>query len=312
MLISISILLLGLIVLIAGGEFLVKGSVGIAKYFSISPLVIGMTVVSFGTSAPELIVSLKAALSGNPEISIGNVIGSNIANLGLVLGLTALIFPLVIDRQSIKVDWPMLMFATALFYLFSIDGEIERWEGFILFFALISFTIWLIRDSKKKLKLNDEVISKKQNKGNIYYALTFTLVGLVGLYYGSEWLLIGAIDIAEKAGMSKHLIGVTIIAFGTSVPELTTSCIAALRKQTDISIGNLIGSNIFNIMAVIGLTGIVQPIRVQNTVLDFDVFWVIGIALAIFPIMRFGFNISRPKGAFLFIVYLTYVFILLS
>ena len=309
MTLSIIILVLGLIVLIIGGEFLIKGSVGIANYFSISPLVIGMTVVSFGTSAPELIVSLKAALGGSPEIAIGNVIGSNIANLGLVLGITALIFPLMIDRQSIKVDWPMLMFASALFYLFTIDGIIERWEGATLFFALIAFTVWLIKDSKKKLKGHQDIETKK---GNIYYALIFTLIGLTGLYFGSEWLLIGAVDIAETAGMSKHLIGVTIIAFGTSVPELTTSCIAAFRKQTDISIGNLIGSNIFNIMAVIGLTGIVQPIRVDRTVLDFDVFWVVGIALALFPIMRFGFNVSRPKGAFLLLIYIAYVLILLS
>ena len=309
MTLSILILILGLVVLIIGGEFLVKGSVGIANFFSISSLVIGMTVVSFGTSAPELIVSLKAALGGNPEIAIGNVIGSNIANLGLVLGITALIFPLLIDRQSIKVDWPMLMFASALFYLFTLDGIIERWEGSILFFALITFTIWLIRNSKQKLKEHQDI---ETEKGSIYKALSFTVLGLAGLYFGSEWLLIGAIDIAEQAGMSKHLIGVTIIAFGTSVPELTTSCIAAFRKQTDISIGNLIGSNIFNIMAVIGLTGIVHPINVEKNVLDFDVFWVLGIALALFPIMRFRLNVSRPKGAFLLIIYLSYVFILLS
>lgn len=305
---DIIILVVGLATLVGGGEFLIKGSVSLARYFSISPLVIGMTVVAFGTSAPELIVSVKAALSGSSEIAIGNVVGSNIANLGLVLGLTALIFPLIIDRQSLIVDWPMMIFASGLFYLFMLDGTIERWEGFILFLSLISFTVWLINNS---IKNAPKVDVDKLKKDNLAKTIMFLTIGLVGLYFGSEWLLISAISIAENAGMSQHVIGVTIIAFGTSVPELATSVIAAFRKQAEISVGNLIGSNIFNILAVIGLTGILQPISVTNNVLDFDIFWVIGIALGLFPLMRFGQKITRLRGFLLLLSYVAYIILLL-
>ena len=309
MLTSILLLVLGLIVLIVGGEFLVKGSVSLANYFSISPLVIGMTVVSFGTSAPELIVSLKAALTDNPEISIGNVVGSNIANISLVIGITALIFPLAIERHSVKIDWPMMMMASILFYIFSFNGLIERWEGIVLFVVLIIFVTWLIRDSKiKNKRFEDDIVLEK---GRLDRALLFLILGLVGLYFGSDWLVIGAVEIAEIAGMSKHLIGVTIIAFGTSVPELATSCVAAFRKQSDISVGNLIGSNIFNIMAVIGLTGIVHPIDVEQGVVNFDYLWMLGFALVLFPLMRIGYKITRIDGALLLGAYVTYVLLLI-
>ena len=309
MVIDVLLLIVGLAVLIYGGDLLVNGSVKIAKHFSISPLIIGMTIVAFGTSAPELIVSIKASLAGSSEIAIGNVIGSNIANLALVLGLTALIFPLAIENQSLRVDWPVMMFASGLFYLFMLDGEIARWEGIVLFSLLIGFVIWLL-NIKKESSVEDDTNNTK--KTSITKPILLVIAGLIGLYFGSEWLLNGAVNIAKQAGISEHIIGVTIIAFGTSVPELATSAIAAFKKQADISIGNLIGSNIFNIMAVIGLTGIITPIPVSKMVLDFDIFWVIGIAFILFPLMRFGRVITRTKGIFLLAIYLAYILLLLN
>ena len=308
-------LILGLATLIVGGEFLVNGAVGIAKKFHISTLVIGMTVISFGTSAPELIVSIKAALSGSPEISMGNVIGSNIANIALVLGITVMIFPIVVDRNSKILDWPMMMGASILFYVFALffgDGYlIERWEGIVLVVLLLTFIYFLISSSRKKTKkaLIEEKssIDDEADKVNIPKAIGSLLIGLVGLYFGAEWLLDSAITLATEFGMSKATIGITIIAFGTSVPELVTSAVAALKKETDISIGNLIGSNIFNIMAVIGITAIVKPIPVTEAVIGYDMIWMLAIALGLLPLMLIGKKLGRLKGVMLFGTYVVYI-----
>ena len=308
-------LILGLVTLIVGGEFLVNGAVGIAKKFHISTLVIGMTVISFGTSAPELIVSIKAALSGSPEIAIGNVIGSNIANIALVLGITVLIFPIVVDRNSKILDWPMMMGASILFFIFAMffgDGyQIERWEGMILFGLLLIFIYFLISNSRKKtkkaLKENDNLLDAEADKINMPKSIGSLLIGLVGLYFGAEWLLESAIKLATDFGMSKATIGITIIAFGTSVPELVTSAVAAFKKETDISIGNLIGSNIFNIMAVIGITAIVKPIPVTEDVISYDMIWMLAIALGLLPLMLIGKKLGRLKGVMLFGTYVIYI-----
>lgn len=325
---GVGLLILGLLLLVAGGEFLVRGAVGIARNMNISPLVIGMTVVSFGTSAPELLVSLQAAteyvpavvengtvikeaVNGSPEIAIGNVIGSNIANLALVLGLTVLIFPIVIDRQTKIIDWPMMMFATVLFYLVLLDGFVDYWEGLILFSLLLGFTIWLIRNSRKKNTLE---VSGHTDKDATILSTFYLLLGLVGLYFGSGWFVDGAVVIAEDFGMSKAVIGVTVVAFGTSAPELVASCVAAYRKQTDISVGNLIGSNIFNIMAVIGITSIVHPIKIKdvdaNQLMGYDIYWVIGVALLMIPVLYLGSKVGRLKGVVLLGSYITYISIL--
>ncbi|MEX1002841.1 MAG: calcium/sodium antiporter [Crocinitomicaceae bacterium] len=306
-------LIIGLATLIVGGEFLVRGAVGIAKKAQISTLVIGMTVISFGTSAPELFVSLGAAFDGNPEIAIGNVVGSNIANIALVLGLTVLIFPIAVDRNSKIIDWPMMMLATVLFLIFALDLKIAVWEGGVLFGILLVFTYLLIRGSRRKNKKNAvavDVDEIKSIKDNIWLSILYTLIGLVGLYFGSGWLVDGAVDIATVMGMEKRVIAVTVVAFGTSVPELVTSVVAAFKKETDISIGNLIGSNIFNIMAVIGITAIVKPIEVEKATLHFDMWWVIGIALALLPMMLIGKKVGRLKGSVLLLSYVAYITIL--
>jgi len=307
------ILILGLAVLVVGGEFLVKGAVGIARNLDISPLVIGMTVVSFGTSAPELLVSLQAAAEGSPEIAVGNVIGSNIANLALVLGVTVLIFPIIVERQTKVVDWPMMMLATILFYVFLLDGVVEVWEGLVLFSFLITFITWLIRRSRKESKLK---VAGHVDKDSSFLSIGYLLLGFVGLYFGSEWFVEGAVQIAVNFGMSKSIIGVTIVAFGTSAPELVASCVAAYRKQSDISIGTLIGSNIFNIMAVIGVTSIVQPIGLKSEeasqFLNFDMYWVAGIAIALLPMLYFGAKFGRLKGVLLLSSYVVYISIIVA
>lgn len=314
MIYNIFLLIIGLAVLLVGGEFLVKGAVGIAKKMHISTLVIGMTVVSFGTSAPELLVSLKAAYTGNPEIAIGNVVGSNIANIALVLAITVLIFPIVVDRSSIRMDWPLMMLGSILFYAFSYDNIIETWEGAILFFILIAFTYYLISNSRKKnkaaIKDNPEALDTGVEKTRSFMNVLYLALGLIGLFFGADWLLQGATGIALDAGMEKRVVGVTIVAFGTSVPELVTSGVAAYRKQTDISIGNLIGSNIFNIMAVIGITAIVHPIAVENEALNFDMIWMLAIALALFPLMVIGKRMGSFKGFLLLSTYVIYISIL--
>ncbi len=306
---GVFLLIVGLIVLVVGGELLVKGAVTIAKNFKISPLVIGMTIVSFGTSAPELLVSLQAALDGAPGISIGNVVGSNIANLTLVLGITVLIFPIIPERQTKIVDWPMMLLASALFYLFSLDNIIQGWEGLVLFTILSVFTFILIRNSRRENNKIDPEID--EIKGSSVIGLLLILGGLIGLYLGSEWFVEGAIDIAKMFNLSDTTIGVTVVAFGTSAPELVASTVAAYRKQTDISVGNLIGSNIFNIMAVLGITSMVKPIEVSEKVLSFDMYWVIGIAVLMLPILFIGKKIGRLKGVILLAAYIAYIYMVL-
>ncbi len=308
-------LVLGLLTLIFSGEFLVRGAVGIAKKFQISTLVIGMTVISFGTSAPELIVSINAAASGHPEIAIGNVIGSNIANIALVLGITVLILPIVVDRNTKRIDYPMMLLATMLFAVFALDGEIVFYEGGILFTILVIFTFLLIRNSRKKNKqmaaTSNADFEITAIKTNMVQATAYLALGLVGLYFGAGWLVDGASDIAMHFGMEERVIGVTVVALGTSAPELITSAVAAYRKEADISIGNLIGSNIFNIMAVIGITAMINPIAVSEITIHTDLIWMIAIALVLLPMMLIGKKLGRFKGVLLLSSYLLYISLLL-
>jgi cation:H+ antiporter len=309
---NIFLIVIGLAALVAGGDFLVKGAVGIAVKARLSKLVIGMTVVSFGTSAPELIVSLQAALDNVPEIAIGNVIGSNIANLAFVLGITVLIFPMPVGLNTKKYDWPMMMLASILFYLFALNYSLERWEGILLFFILIGFVVFLVVNSRKNSVRMDEEVADDLPTGkiNLWKYLGFLAVGLVMLYFGSQWLVGGASDLASGLGVSKHIIGITIVAFGTSVPELVTSVVAAYRKETDISVGNLVGSNVFNILGVIGLTAAIKPIPIESHVVSWDMIWMLGIAFILLPMMFIGPRIGRVSGVILLASYITYILLL--
>lgn len=304
------LLILGLVILIGGAEFLVRGAVRLALRFTISPLVIGMTIVSSGTSAPELLVSLKGVLSGYPDVSVGAVVGSNIANLGLILGITVLIFPIEVNRASIRIDWPMMMFASILFYIFALNGEINFWEGLIFVLILSAFTFWLIRKSRiegKALQAEAE-IPDEAPKDTAIKDVLFIFLGLAGLYFGSEWLVESVVSIAKNFGVSEKVISVSVVAFGTSVPELVTSAVAAFRKETDISIGNLIGSNLFNIFGIVGVTAVVHPLSISPSVISFDIYFMLGIALLLLPFMVWGKNVGLWKGLVLILFYAVYMY----
>jgi cation:H+ antiporter len=307
-------LLLGLVVLIFGGEFLVKGAVGFSTAMKISPLIVGMTIVAFGTSAPELLVSLTSALDGNPGIAVGNVMGSNIANIALVLGITVLIFPIIADKHTKRIDLPVMIFATLLFVYFIQDGWIVMYEGIIMLVVIVAFTIFLINKGRKQPVLEEvcEIVEKAPKN---WKSILFLLLGFVGLYFGADWFIQGAVGIAEKFLMDNPnkdvIIGVTIVAFGTSAPELVASTVAAYRKQTDISVGNLIGSNIFNILVVLGVTSIVTPLKVSSEAREFDLFWMVGIALLLVALIAVGSKIGRLKGAILLSTYVAYITIIL-
>ena len=306
---EILLLILGFAALIFGGELLIRGSVGIALKAKISPMVIGLTVVSLGTSAPELFASMQAALMDKTDIAIGNVIGSNIANFGLVLGFTALIFPLLINRSVLKKELPLLIIVSLSFLFLSLDGLLGLWDGILLIVGIITFTVFLIVKSVKNHEAPDGELEKKARHG--FWTLTGLIVfGSLGLYFGSEWFLEGAIEIATKFGVSDHVIGVTLVAFGTSIPELAASGIAAFRKQTDISLGNLIGSNVFNILGVLGVTAIINPLDISSHILQHDFIWMLGLTLLLFPMIYFGKKISRFNGLTLLICYFTYITLL--
>lgn len=313
---SVFLILLGLVCLVVGGEFLVRSSVALSFKFHISKLVIGMTVVSFATSAPELLVSLQAALDGVSDIALGNVIGSNIANIGLVLGLTAIISPLTIDKEFYKLNWPMMMLVSiGLYFLLKNDGKLDAVEGAILFIALIIFLIILIGRSRKQ---NKKVAADIDDNLAVVSGFKITLwlfIGAAGLYFGSEWLVEGAKNLAEDVGISDYAISVTVIAVGTSVPELAASVIAAIKKEKAISLGNLIGSNIFNIASVLGLTAIIKPIVVESPkILATNMFWMIAFAAILIPLVFIPkrFVISRYKGFVLTGAYLVFIYLALK
>lgn len=307
---SYFLLISGLILLITGGEVLVKGAVNIAFRAKISTLVVGMTIVSLGTSAPELLVSLKASLTGHPDIALGNVVGSNIANVALILGITAIIFPLIVERNSIRYDWPIMMLVTSLFYIFIIDRSFVWYEGLILLTLLISYIIFVIWKSRKdniaQEKNQDEEI--EPIKGKLIKDILFVVGGCVGLAFGADWLVRGAVDIARDFGIDELVISVTIVAFGTSAPELVTSVVAAIRKQSDISVGNIIGSNLFNVAGIMGITGLVTNLEINKKVITNDMLWVLGLSFVLLPMMISGKKISRLEGILLFLVYLSYIF----
>lgn len=310
---SILLIFLGLLLLVVGGEFLVRSSVALSFRFNISKMVIGLTVVSFATSAPELLVSVQAALNGFSDISLGNVIGSNIANIGLVLGITAVITPLALDRDFYKFNWPvMMLLSIGLYFILQSGLELSRIEGFALVAILIIYLYLLIRRAKKSrvADLSDDAVDEGLSKVSNFKIILWLLIGGVALYGGSEALVTGAVDLATKMGISERVIAVTMIAIGTSVPELAASVIAALKKEKAISLGNLIGSNIFNIASVLGITAIIQPIAVKSQqVLTSDIFWMLGFAAILIP-MAFlpkRFEIGRIKGIIIVVAYALFI-----
>ncbi len=307
------LVLIGFASLVVGGEFLVRSSVALSFKLHLSKMVIGLTVVSFATSAPELLVSLQAALTGFSDIALGNVIGSNIANIGLVLGITAIISPLTIDREFYKLNWPvMIILSVGLYFLLRSGGELSRSEGFGLFLTLFVYLWILIRKAKKERKTQptEDSIDEGLSKSSNFKIIIWLLIGGGALYLGSEMLITGAVSLAEKFGVSERVIAVTMIAVGTSIPELAASVIAALKREKEISLGNLIGSNIFNISSVLGITAIIQPIAIRSQqVLSSDIFWMIGFAAILLPLafLPESLMLGRKRGLFLVAAYVVFV-----
>jgi len=268
----------GLALLILGGEYLLKSSVSLSLKLNVSKLVIGMTVVSFATSAPELLVSVNAAVSGIPDLSLGNVVGSNIANLGLVLGVTLLLGTIKIEPSFYKIDWPMLMIATITFYTFVVfDYELDATEGLLMFLGLILFLIYLLSSGNKEGVVDEFAADDVVLNWNT--TIIYLFIGGIGLWGGSELLVRGSKALAEDFGVSDRVIGITIVSVGTSIPELAASIMAMIKKEKAISIGNLIGSNIFNLFAVLGITAMITPIPVgDSNLIDSDVVYMLVIS----------------------------------
>lgn len=285
------LLLGGFIILILGGNWLLKAAVGLSLRLKIPKIVIGMTVVSFATSAPELIVSLKSALDGHSDIALGNVIGSNIANLGFVLGIVIIISIISVEKSFYITDWPIMMLSSILLYFFiAFDGVLERYEGLILFVTLFVFLFYLIKFQKPAVV--DEM-PEDDVELPLYLTFFYLAIGGLGLWGGSELLIKGAVNLVSELGVSERIIGVTIISIGTSVPELAASVIAVLKKEKAISLGNLIGSNVFNILAVLGITSMISPITVKDQgLLTFDLIWMLFFAVLIFPLVFAPFRMK--------------------
>jgi cation:H+ antiporter len=312
---SIPFLIFGFVLLVIGGDFLVRASVALSLKLNFSKLVIGMTVVSFATSAPELLVSLNAALSGAPAIAINNVVGSNIANIGLVLGITAIIGSIGIDASFYRIHWPvMMLFSGMLYYFLWNDHQLSAIEGGVLFIALIAFVAYLIRGQKRTTdatedieEVDDALAVVPGSKIGIWL-----FIGATALYFGSEWLVKGATEIALILGVSEAVIGVTMIAIGTSVPELAASVIAAVKKEKAISLGNLIGSNIFNIGSVLGVTSIIKTIPVtEPLILSRDIFWMLlfAVSILVLALLPKRNQINQIKGLVLVVLYGVFIFI---
>lgn len=312
---SIPFLIFGFVLLVIGGDFLVRASVALSLKLNFSKLVIGMTVVSFATSAPELLVSLNAALSGAPAIAINNVVGSNIANIGLVLGITAIIGSIGIDASFYRIHWPvMMLFSGMLYYFLWNDHQLSAIEGGVLFIALIAFVAYLIRGQKRTTDATEDIEEVDDALAVVPGSKIglWLFIGATALYFGSEWLVKGATEIALILGVSEAVIGVTMIAIGTSVPELAASVIAAVKKEKAISLGNLIGSNIFNIGSVLGVTSIIKTIPVSEPlILSRDIFWMLlfAVSILVLALLPKRNQINQIKGLVLVVLYGVFIFI---
>jgi cation:H+ antiporter len=306
---TILILVLGLVLLYFGAEGLVRGSSSLALRLGVGPLLVGLTVVAFGTSTPELVVSLKAAYLGQGDISVGNVVGSNICNIGLILGFCALIIPIKVASQIVRVDTPIMIGVTALAMALLYDGALTRFEGIILFILLLVYVLFSIRLARKQVsdplagEFSEEI---KISKWGTWEDIAFIVGGLVMLVFGARFLVEAAIDIAKAFGLSEAVIGLTIVAVGTSLPEFATSLVAALKKEADIAVGNIVGSNIFNILGILGISSAVTPLSSAGiTAIDLGVMMLFALVLWIFS--RTGHLLTRFEGFLMLAGYSGYV-----
>ncbi len=309
---------IGLVLLVGGAEVLVRGASRLALAFGISPLVVGLTVVAFGTSSPELAVSVQAAWSGQADMALGNIVGSNILNVLLILGVSAMIIPLVVDRQLVRQEVPLMIGASLLLYLFAFDARIGRLEGLVLVCLLVAYTVFVVRQSRARGRAeaaeaaeaatDDDDPRAAPSRRGLPLQLAMIVAGLAMLVYGSILLLDAAVVFARLLGVSEAVIGLTIVAVGTSLPEIATTVMAAIRGERDIAVGNVVGSNLFNILCVAGVASMVGPVglTVDRAVLAFDLPFMLAVAVLCLPIFFTGSLVSRTEGALFALGYVAY------
>jgi len=298
------LLLGGLAILSLGAEFLVRGSAALALRLGLTPLVVGLTVVGFGTSSPEMVVSVKGALAGQGDLAVGNVVGSNIFNIAVILGMTVLIKPIKIGLQLIKLDTPIMIGAALLFIALIWDGAISRPEAALFFALLVAYLVFTVRAARKESKNIQEEFSHELPKADspVWLNSLYIVLGLAGLIFGGQMFINGSVALARVWGISDVIIALTVLAAGTSMPELATSIIAALRKNPDIAIGNIIGSNIFNTLGILGVSGMLAPIHAPG-ISHVDLWLMVGISFLLVPLMLTGFTLRRWEGGILLSIY---------
>ncbi|MCB9551398.1 MAG: calcium/sodium antiporter [Myxococcales bacterium] len=311
MLIAWSSIIGGLVLLVVGGEALVRGAAGLARRARVTPTVIGLTIVAAGTSMPELVVSVLAALEGAPDLSVGNVVGSNIFNIAAILGIAAALAPLTVERSTLRREYPVMLIAAIGLHLLALDGDIGRLEGAALLTGMIVFIALTVRAGRRdhaSITSEDDVPT---GTGSLGGDLAATLLGAAVLAGGSKLLVDGAVDVATTWGVSKAVIGLTIVAAGTSLPELAASVIAARKGHADMAIANVVGSNIFNVLGILGTTALIHPLAVPEEIIARDDWWMIGLSALLLPLMATGLRINRGEGALLLVAfggYLTMLF----
>lgn len=306
MLINIAYILLGLLLLVKGGDYLVDGSVAIAQRARLSRMVIGLTVVGFGTSMPELLVSLQSALMGNSGIAIGNVVGSNIANIALILGVTALVHTIPTQRITLRLDLPFMLLASVLFIAVAMTGTIGRVAGITGFLLLVAFVAYQVHNSRKASNASDEEGEQAEPMA-LWKALVMIIVAFAAMVFGANRLVEGASDIARQLGVTDRVIGLTIVAVGTSLPELFASVMAAVKGETDMAIGNIIGSVTFNLLCVIGLSAAITPIHGSDIGFAFDYALMFGLGVLLWLFLRTSYKMVRWEGAALTAIYVAYI-----
>ena len=314
------LIVLGLALLTVGGELLVRGATAIARLAGLTPAVIGLTVVAMGTSLPELVVSVIAAIGGQPDLAVGNVVGSNIFNITATLGLTAVVFPLAVRESVVKLEWPFMFAVSGACMFLARDGVLDPIEGAMLLAALTLFVAFNVQQSRVEVAAgrataSDEAVAAEREAiaqgPGVGVAIALVLLGMVLLIVGGRFLVDGSVTVARLAGMSERVIGLTIVAAGTGAPELATSLVAAYRRHTEVAVANMIGSNVFNVCGILGVTAVVSPTRVSPDILHSDFWWMLGTSALLLPFLLTGRRLVRWEGAVLLAAYGAYLVVLL-
>jgi cation:H+ antiporter len=319
-LLSVGLIVLGIVLLVAGGESLLRGSVGLAVLLRLTPAVIGLTVVAAGTSIPELAVSVLAAAQGSPEIAVANVIGSNIFNITVILGLCALLRPVAITGNTIRLEYPVLAVVTLLCVVVGRDGTIHRADAGLFLLVYVAFTAYMVKlvrrqvtaSEAKTLRAEVEELATDHGHPRAWVALGLVALGSVLLAGGAHATVLGAVDLAERLGWSERVIGLTIVSAGTGLPEVVASLVSSIRGRSDVAIGNVIGSNLFNILGTLGVCGLVAPLPVEATLIHYDSWWMLGVTLLLFPLMFTGLRVNRWEGGLLLSIYALYIGLVLA